>query len=177
MEKSEILILLQENPQKAFALIYELYYVDLCNASYRMLLDKLAAEDIVQEVLMEFWNKREQINVTSSVFAYLKRAVFNRSINYIKSKSKFTDDELALSTKESNEYSIEDQMIKDELQAKLSKVIESLPEKCRFAFSLSRYEEKTYAEIAEIMEISVKTVENQISKALRILRTSMLVNG
>lgn len=175
--RPDIIGILRTDPEKAFSMIYELHYADLCKASYKMLLDKIAAEDVVQEVLMEFWNKRNQIDINISVYAYLKRSVYNRSINYIKSKSKFSDDENALLTHESDQSSVEEELYGDEMQIKLSKAIESLPEKCRFAFSLSRFEEKTYAEIADIMEISVKTVENQISKALKILRNSLVVNN
>ncbi len=172
--KSDIPILLKTDPQKAFGLIYDHYYDDLCRVSYKILLDKDGAEDVVQEVLMEFWNKREQIDINSTLFGYLRRSVYNRSLNHIKNRSKFSDDETALSNHESNHHSIEEEIIRDEVHDKLVKVIESLPEKCRYAFSLSRFEEKTYAEIAEVMEISVKTVENQISKALKILRHSMV---
>ncbi len=175
--KPDIIGVLRSDPEKAFSMIYELHYEDLCKSSFKMLLDRTAAEDVVQEVLMEFWNKRNQIDINTSVYGYLKRSVYNRSINYIKSKSKFSDDENALLTHESDFSSAEEDLIGEEMHLKLSKVIQSLPEKCRFAFSLSRYEEKTYAEIADIMEISVKTVENQISKALKILRNSLVVNN
>ena len=131
IDKVNLELILHNNPEKGFEYIYTHFYSILCKASYRLLLDKDAAEDVVQEVLLEFWNKREQIVITTSILAYLKRSVYNRSLNYIKSK---------------------------------------------YAFALSRFEHKTYQEIADIMEISVKTVENQISKALKILRNSLLVN-
>ncbi len=176
IEKVNLELILQNDPERGFEFIYTHFYDILCKASYRLLLDKDAAEDVVQEVLLEFWNKREQIIITTSILAYLKRSVYNRSLNYIKSKSRFTDDENALLTFEDAEDSIEEEIFGSEMQQKLDKVMENLPEKCKYAFALSRYEHKTYQEIADIMDISVKTVENQISKALKILRNSLLVN-
>ncbi|MBK8699604.1 MAG: RNA polymerase sigma-70 factor [Saprospiraceae bacterium] len=176
-DKINLELILQTNPEKGFEYIYEHHYDILCKASYRLLLDRDAAEDVVQEVLLEFWNKREQIQINTSIVAYLKRSVYNRSINYIKSKSRFTDDENVLLTYEDEEDSVEEEIFGNEMQQKLDKVMENLPEKCKYAFALSRFEHKTYNEIAEIMDISVKTVENQISKALKILRNSLLVKS
>jgi RNA polymerase sigma-70 factor (ECF subfamily) len=170
-------LLIKTNPEKAFELIYQNYYETFCRIAYKIVVDKDAAEDVVQEVLLEFWNKKEQIEITSSIQGYLRRSVYYRSLNHIKQKSKFTEDENALLNHENDDESIEEKMYASEMQEKIDKVIESLPEKCRYAFALSRYEQKTYNEIAEIMEISVKTVENQISKALRILRSAMLVSS
>lgn len=167
---------LRSDPEKAFNIIYDQYYEKLCLSSYKILLDKSAAEDIVQEVILELWNKRDILEVNISLFAYLKRAVYNRSLNFIKARGKIASDEQVLILVRDKEDGIEDEMIGNEMKERLNKIIQGLPEKCRHVFSLSRYEEKTYNEIAEIMDISVKTVENQISKALKILRNSMTIN-
>jgi RNA polymerase sigma-70 factor (ECF subfamily) len=170
----EIQDLLKTSTEKAFERIYELYYESLCNVSYKLVLDKDSAEDVVQEVLLEFYNKRNEINITSSIFAYLKRAVYNRSLNFIKQNSKNTDGEDALIDISTGLRSVEENMISDEGLTNINRIVETLPEKCRYVFALSRYEEKSYAEIAEIMDISVKTVENQISKALKVLREALV---
>lgn len=167
---------LRSDPERAFNIIYDQYYERLCLSSYKILLDKSAAEDIVQEVILELWNKRDILEVNISLFAYLKRAVYNRSLNFIKARGKIASDEQVLILMKDKEDGIEDEMIGNEMKERLNKIIQSLPEKCRHVFSLSRYEEKTYNEIAEILDISVKTVENQISKALKILRNSMTIN-
>jgi RNA polymerase sigma-70 factor (ECF subfamily) len=130
----------------------------------------------VQEVILELWNKKDSLEVNTSLFAYLKRSVYNRSLNFIKSRAKIASDEQPLLLMKDKEDSIEEELYGSEMASKLNKVIESLPEKCRHVFALSRFEEKTYNEIAEMLDISSKTVENQISKALKILRNAMLVN-
>ena len=169
--------LLRSDPEKAFNLIYDEYYEKLCLSSYKILLDKSAAEDIVQEVILELWNKRDILQVNISLFAYLKRAVYNRSLNFIKARGRIASDEQVLILVKDKEDGVEDEMIGEEMKERLNKIIEGLPEKCRHVFSLSRFEEKTYNEIAVIMDISVKTVENQISKALKILRNSVTINA
>jgi RNA polymerase sigma-70 factor, ECF subfamily len=158
-------------PDAAFKFIYEKYYNLLCNISYKMLFDKNGAEDVVQEVLLDFYNKKEQIQISSSVIAYLRRSVYNRTINAIKLKSRLSADadDVLLSINDKDESQL-DVMVTQEILGSVNKVIESLPEKCRLAFTLSRYEEKSYSEIAELMNTSVKTVENQIAKALKVIR-------
>jgi RNA polymerase sigma-70 factor, ECF subfamily len=162
------------NPDKAFEMLYNKYYNQFCNASYKMVQDREAAEDVVQEVIMELWSKRENIQFTTSIIAYLRRAIYNRSINYIKQKAKFSDDDSALVNFEDRADSVEESLYAEQLNSKLQLAIESLPEKCKYVFVLSRYEQKSYNEIAEALEISVKTVENQISKALKVIRNYLI---
>jgi RNA polymerase sigma-70 factor, ECF subfamily len=165
-------IALQQEPDKAFAFIYEQYYSTLCNVSYKILFDQTQAEDVVQEVLIELYNKRNQINITSSLIAYLRKAVYYRTLNALKHNSRFTmDSEEKLVDLDNSETDIEEMMIINEDLKNVNEVIESLPPKCKYVFTLSRYEDKSYAEIAEIMGISAKTVENQVAKALKIIRS------
>ena len=84
-----------------------------------------------RRVILEFWNKKDQIQITSSIVGYFKRAIYNRSINYIKSKSRFTDDENALVSFEDNEDSVEEEIYGNEMKERLEKVMENLPEKCK----------------------------------------------
>lgn len=169
----EIYGLLKTDGEKAMELIYNQYYSYLCHATYKILNDSNATEDIVQDVLMEIWKKKEVINITTSLKAYLRRASINKALNYLRSKKlKFENDdsikETFIGTDDSHQ-----KVEFDELSTVINKTIEGLPEKCRIIFSMSRFEQLSYAEIAKELEISTKTVENQVSKALRILRLSV----
>jgi RNA polymerase sigma-70 factor, ECF subfamily len=162
---------LQTEPERAFAFIYAQYYETLCNVSYKILFDQIQAEDVVQEVLIELYNKRNQIVINTSLIAYLRKAVYYRTLNALKHNSRFSiDGEDKLLGFENLDKDVEEMMIINEDLKNVNQIIESLPTKCRYVFTLSRYEDKSYAEIAEIMGISVKTVENQVAKALKIVR-------
>lgn len=169
----EILGLLKTDGEKAMEVIYNEYYTYLCHATFRILNDSVSAEDIVQDVLMEIWKKKEVLNVNISLKAYLRRASINKALNHLRTKKfKFDDDdsikETFIGTDDSHE------MVEyTELSNVITQTIESLPEKCRLVFNMSRFEQMSYAEIADSLGISTKTVENQISKALRILRLSV----
>jgi RNA polymerase sigma-70 factor (ECF subfamily) len=131
------------------------------------------SEDIVQEVLFELYKKAESLNI-DSLIGYLKRSVYNRSLNKIKQHRGFVDaDEISYELS-SNDSNSQEQMEYMELEDYLHKVIDALPDKCRLVFVLNRFEQLSYKEVAEKLDISVKTVENQVSKALKILRYEMI---
>ncbi len=169
----KILKLLSADANAAFELIFEHYYKYLCLVVYRMISDRNLAEDIVQEVMHDFWKKHKNIQIKTSIKAYLHRSTINKTLNHIRDKKIIFEEEEQLSAVKSKEADIDQLISAKELQKSINEAIKALPERCRIIFSLSRYEELSYKEIAEKLEISVKTVENQISKALRILRKAL----
>lgn len=150
--------------------IYRDYYEGLCRQVYILVRDANISEDIVQEVIVEIWNKKDQLNIQQSLEAYLKRACKNRALNYLRDQKVKWEDESELFLVEDSNISSEQQMTYEELEQEICFCIDHLPEKCKLVFTLSRFEDMSYLEIADNLGISVKTVENQISKALRILR-------
>ncbi len=173
-EDDVILDLLSKGDQKFIDLLFDKYYTYLCNVVYRVINDADYAEDIVQEIFTDIWRKRESINIQTSLRAYLRRASVNRSLNHIrKQRMKFDENEEAIIDIESNTIDGQQELEKDELEQRIHDCINGLPPKCKLVFSLSRFENMSYQEIADHLEISIKTVENQISKALRILRNSI----
>lgn len=173
-EDDVILDLLSKGDQKFIDLLFDKYYTYLCNVVYRVINDADYAEDIVQEIFTDIWRKRESINIQTSLRAYLRRASVNRSLNHIrKQRMKFDENEDAIIDIESNTIDGQQELEKDELEQRIHDCIDALPPKCKLVFSLSRFENMSYQEIANHLEISIKTVENQISKALRILRSSI----
>jgi RNA polymerase sigma-70 factor (ECF subfamily) len=165
--------MLLTDSEKAIVLIFKRYYGYLCKIVYKIIPDNNLVEDLTQDVFYELWRKKEQLSVTASLKAYIRRAAVNKSLNYIRDqKIKFADSEQYPAVK-SKAPSITQQLEADELQDKIDLAIDRLPHRCRIVFILSRFEDMTYNEIAEQLDISVKTVENQISKALKLLRESL----
>lgn len=168
--EKEIKDLLKSDPESAFRVLFETYFSYLCTVVYRMIPDKSLAEDLVQDVFYDMWRKKDKLMINTSYKAYLRRASINRTLNHIRDKKiKFEEESEAESLK-SHEIDIVQKLNVDDLQNRINEAIGTLPDRCRIIFSLSRYEELSYKEIAENLGISVKTVENQMSKALRILR-------
>lgn len=169
-----ILTLLKEDNQKSIDLLFEGYYNYLCNVVNRVINDADYAEDIVQEIFTDIWRKRESIDIKISLRAYLRRAAVNRSLNHIrKQKMKFDVDEDAVVELPSEDINGQMGMERDELEKRIHECIDGLPPKCKIVFGMSRFENMSYQEIANALDISVKTVENQISKALKILRSAV----
>ncbi len=170
---AELLEIFNENGSKGLELIFKEYYETMCLTALRITKERSLAEDIVQEVFYELFRKRETVKIQSLV-GYLKRSVYNRSLNKIKShKEIFDSDDLNIELSD-NSANSQDELEFQELESYLNDVIDRLPEKCRLVFILNRFEELSYKEVAERLDISVKTVENQMSKALRILREEMV---
>jgi len=158
--------------------LFKQYYTFVCNVIHMYVRDRSKTEDIAQEMFAELWIKREQLNIHTSVPAYLRRMAVSRSLNHIRDAKRHTWEELDLSSEAVGGQNVHpadviQRMEEAELKQKLDEAIQALPEKCRIIFLLSRQEEMSYAEIANHLSISVKTVENQIGKALRLLRLAV----
>lgn len=150
--------------------VFKHFYQDVFLAIIRVVKLPVVAEDIAQEVMYDFWKNHQKITITSSLRAYLIRAGTNKALNYVRDNRANWDNEEELVKEASTDPIASQKLEQSELERIIDEAIEMLPEKCRLVFVLSRYEEMTYQEIAEQLGISPKTVENQISKALRILR-------
>jgi len=169
----ELINSLQKGNEQAMDVLFRRHYSFICRTVYRILKDNNLAEDIAQEVFFGIWKKREQLNISTSVQAYLKRAAINKSLNFIRDQKVKFDDEEKMPVLTSRQSSTQQQLEADDLQKMIDQAIDALPEKCRLVFTLSRFEEMTYQEIATELNISIKTVENQISKALKYLRVAL----
>lgn len=132
------------------------------------------ARGIVQEVFVNLWEKRDTIKKDRSPKSYLGTAVRNRCLNYLRDNKKFDAGILEIEGLGNNHsYEEQDHLVTEELRAKIEDAMNSLPEKCRKVFLMSRTENKKYQEIAEELNISVKTVEVQMSKALKKMRDKL----
>jgi RNA polymerase sigma-70 factor (ECF subfamily) len=158
----------------AFEMIFRTYYQPLCNYAYTFLQDREEAEEIVQSTFTSIWEKHSALSIRTSAKAYLYAMVRNACLNAIKHekiKQKHVVEEVALSPRSHD--SVTSTVTSTELEARIQQALEELPEQCRLVFKMSRFEELKYNEIAEQLNISVKTVENHIGKALKIMRDQL----
>ena len=150
------------------------HYEALHRYAFSLVRDGEDAKDIVQQVFIKFWEKSEELEVHASVKSYLYRSVYHLCLNKKRDqKVRLRHAEVVL--KENGEAVFSDETVAKEMQVRIHQAIESLPEQCRVIFKKSRFEEKKYGEIATELDLSIKTVEAQISKALKILREKLLV--
>ena len=130
-------------------------------------------EDLAQQVFIRFWEKRHTINITTSAGAYLHRMAVNEALAWMRSKKNQPTDEINATTPFKQEADVEQAYLHEELQQQIQRAVATLPPRCRAVFQLSRFEGLSYAEIAKEMDISVKTVEHQMGKALRVMREQL----
>ncbi|MCV9386158.1 RNA polymerase sigma-70 factor [Reichenbachiella ulvae] len=176
ISEEEILDRISEDDKSAFEQIFRLYYTDLSRYCLKYVRDEHVAEELVQEVFINIWDRRHTLSITTSVKAYLFTAVRNRSFNYLKlqipkEQRKIGVEDVLDLTDGSEER--EGNMAIEELYSYVQEAIDALPPKCKVIFNLSRSGGMTYKEIAEELDLSVKTVENQVGHALRKLREQL----
>ncbi|WP_324372164.1 RNA polymerase sigma-70 factor [Pedobacter sp.] len=164
----------QSYDDETFEHLFKAHYKELHAYAGVMLRDADMAEEIVQGMFLKFWEKRELLNIQTSIKAYLYKCVYNDSMNYLKHekvKTKYHD--FAAYTMNNEHEPASSRVELTELEIKLQKALNELPEACRTIFQMSRFEELKYREIAEQLGLSIKTVENQMGKALKILRLKL----
>lgn len=160
--------------EKSYKDFFTSHYTPLCTLIFRIVKNKDQTEDIVQEVFITLWEKRDSITIETSLKSYLYRSAINRAYTYLEKNKRYPI--LRIEHLENYPTSITEngeRLELNELEIKIETLIQSLPEACREIFLLSRFESMSYKEIAETLLISIKTVENQLGKALRIFREGL----
>jgi len=156
--------------KKAYRALFEYYYPALCLYAKRYIENKETREDIVQDVFFSIWEKRKSIVVETSAKSYLISSVKNMSLNYLR-KQGYQQEYRHKEAVKSPVYATHPDEIYDlqELQDLLEKTLTKLPEEYRIAFVMSRFEDKSTTEIAEVLGVSVRTVERYRNKAIELL--------
>src|SRR5690606_9828901 len=176
MKPSDILPLLKAGDRKAFEAIYRLYSNNLYIIAYSYISDKYLAEDLVQEVFVRLWENRERLNISSNINGYLFMMIRNKCLDHLR-KPRSTvfieaDDEDI--ERMLNYYALQDEgasrLIETELEKSINEAIELLPEACKAVFLKTRIEGLKYREAANELNISVKTVESHMTRALKHMR-------
>lgn len=171
----------KQGDEKAFEYIFRTYFGFLLNYSKQILKNSDAAEEIVENTLLNLWENRTGIILETSLKSYLFKSVYNSCLNYIKHQRVKERYVLYfrhhIQTDETGEIIAPDypisQLIEKELEGKIHTAINDLPAQCREVFLLSRYENLKNEEIARKLNLSVNTVRTQISRALAKLRESL----
>lgn len=175
----EIVQQLKADQKSAFEELYQLFYPKLTYFSNQYLLDSIEAENIVQEVFANLWERRAQLANDTNIQAWLFTVTKNKSLKRIEKmrSAQHYADYLKMRQLDVNYQSLivfdTSNLIFDELQAKLDQALAKLSPQVRIVFEKSRFEEKKNKEIAEELGISIKTVEAHISKSLKHLRVEM----
>jgi RNA polymerase sigma-70 factor (ECF subfamily) len=165
---------IQKGDVSTFEMLFKTHYPALCRYATAYLNDPDDAEEVVQSTFIGFWEKRRNIHIDSSLKAYLYKSVRNASLNELKrQKVRLLHANSIIAEGEKFNQPSDHLTIKTELEAKIQEAIQSLPEQCRLIFKMSRYEELKYQEIADQLHISIKTVENQMGKALKLMRIKL----
>ena len=170
IDDREQLARLRSGETSAFDAIFRANYALLVRVAEAMLRDRASAEEIAQDVMLELWRRRESLDVTESVRGYLLQATRNRALNAIRHRAIERRSEPQLADGVSRLPATDSAVREREIEVAIHAAIAELPDRCRQVFELSRIEGLKYAEIATRLGISVKTVEVQMGKALRILR-------
>lgn len=158
----------------SFEALFKANFKRLFAYALTLLRDDSHAEEIVQNVFYKIWEKKGKIEIQTSLTAYLYRTVYNDCLNYLKHKKVKAAYALHTSwTKKDESDNATSKIQLSELHEKLNTALAELPEQCRTIFQMSRFEELKYVEIAARLGISAKTVENQMGKALRVLRIKL----
>lgn len=165
---------IREGDKEAFETLFYKYYAMLCVFSNTYVRSIDTSRDVVQDVYIKIWDNRENFHITQSLKAYLYQAVRNQSLNYLEKNSqklRLQDDLTRLREIESAEY--ETELNTEELSEKIWKLVDQLPERRRTIFILYRKHGLSYKEIGEVMDISRKTVENQMGRSLKFIREQL----
>jgi RNA polymerase sigma-70 factor, ECF subfamily len=151
--------------------LFRNHFTGLCQFAAGYVKDQDVAKEIVQDAFVSLWEKRDAIDLSKPVKTYLSTTVRNKCLNYLRDHQKFSGDLLALENlSHETIYDQPDKLVESDIHAQITRAIEELPEKCREIFKLSRHQNMKYQQIADELEISVKTVETQMSKALQHMR-------
>jgi len=171
---SEIVGRIRQGDKQEFEKLFRSSYASLVRYAKTILRDHDTAEEIVQELFFRLWQDRGSLSIESSLNGYLFRSVHNRSLHYIEHQ-KVVDrhaGEIAASAVETAEP-VTEEIYYSELQSKVARVLDKLPEKCRIIFRMSRFEGLKYNEIAAKLSVSLKTVESNMGKALKEFRKAL----
>lgn len=171
---AELLEGIGNGSEKAFQELFIRYYAQLVVFARKVVIDDDLARELVQDVIVNFYEKRKEIKIHSSLKAHLYQSVRNRCLNQIKHSQIRRDHHANIYlNKKSEEAYVDDKLEETELEQKIFSIIQTLPAQCKKIFEMSRFEGITNQEIADDLKLSKRTVETQISKALKVLRNNL----
>jgi RNA polymerase sigma-70 factor (ECF subfamily) len=173
MKNDSETISLHNNISIEFEMAFKEHYKGLHSYANTIIKDTDMAEEMVQNVFYKLWKSKDMLQINQSVVSYLYRSVYNESLNYLKHLKVRSAYQTHAGKTMENVNNTADRLKLKELEQRLDAALKTLPEQCRTVFQMSRFEELKYLEIAGKLGVSVKTVENHMGKALRLLREQL----
>lgn len=170
MTERELLDRLRQGDRDAFDTIFRDHYPSAVAVAERISGERAVAEEVAQDVMLELWRRRDTVSVDESLRAYIVRAARNRALNHLRHERMKVRTAPHAAGPTVTHPDAPARLAEAEIEAAVREAVDSLPERCREVFQLSRAQGLKYAEIAGVLGISVKTVEAQMGKALRTLR-------
>lgn len=176
VEEIRLLDLIRNGDPKAFEQLFKFYYSKLCSYLRTILKERDVIEEIVQELFVYIWENRKNFSTKGNLKSYLFKAVRNKAINHFKHSAvkQNSEEELKLIYFSQGD-NVEKQYDYKEINQFITISVSLLPEKCREIFTLIKFNGLTYKETAEILNLSVKTIETQMGRALKKLKESLLI--
>lgn len=172
---TNLIELIRTGDRRAFDEVFLKHFKSLHAYAFTMVRDRDDAEEIVQNVFVRIWTKRMQLKADGHLKSFLYRSVHNESLNYLKHQKVRSNFNVYYADEMKNDSgNLNTEIMATELEKNIHKAINDLPEACRNVFQLSRFDQMKYQEIADALHISIKTVENQMGKALKILRLKVV---
>ncbi|WP_190277521.1 RNA polymerase sigma factor [Adhaeribacter rhizoryzae] len=170
----QLLVFLKENNELAFDEIYNRYWATLFSQAYKRLGNKETTEELLQDLFTKLWVNRHQITLTSTLSAYLAVSIKYLVLNQVAKEAVRTRFAVAQKQVQVTHNNLtEETIISQELEGLVAQEVAKLAPKCKSVFVLSRFNQYSNKEIAQELNISEKTVENQITKAIKLLRTGL----
>ncbi len=167
--------LLRSGHKETFNEVYLSYFKPLQRYAMQFTKEAEVAEEIIQQVFCRIWERRNQLKEDGLIKSFLYTSVYHACINYLKhEKIKQLHADQQTLPFEQQVGNLQEEVTANELQFQLQSAMEGLPPQCRIIFKMSRIDQLKYKEISSLLQISVKTVENQMGKALRILRKDLI---
>lgn len=163
--------------ESAFRHLFDVYYQLLVGFAFRYLNDLDSSRNVVQDVIVGLYDKRESIKIHTSLKAHLFQSVRNRALNTLKREKMQREHHNRILEEDKDQFYNEDQLAVNELEARIAGVVNELPGQCRRIYLMSRQEGLSNSDIATDLDISKRTVETQISKALKKIREDLLKHG
>lgn len=163
-----------ESGATVFEDVFKSHFKNLHAYACTIVKDDAMAEEMVQNVFCKIWERKAHLTIQTSLTAYLYRAVYHESLNYIKHLKVKTAYQSYATRMNQQSDNAEKKVLLGELEERLRTALQELPEQCRTIFQMSRFEELKYQEIADRLGLSIKTVENQMGKALKLMRLKLI---
>lgn len=171
-----LLKLIQEDDQKALEQLFEKYYYCLCEFAFQYVRNFNLTEEVVSDIFLKIWKKRHTLRIYGNFKTYLYTATRNQAINYLQKEKREQEWKWLEDGMVSDNFRPDEELIFKELENHINDLLNTLPPRRKLIFKLSRIEGFTYREIADILSISIHTVQNQMVKAVKQLGSFSLVD-